>query len=168
MDAATSLLTYTQIQHALRIEFGRARRHSLPLSCLAIAIDGIDHLRAVHGGAARDDVIVRTVRRLQPQVRLSDVVGHYQDHLVVLLPHSGIEGARAVAERFLVAVRSEPFPVAWTPQQLTASVGVAAFERQATIFYDSVLKSAESALAQAVAAGGDQVVVASGNSPAQS
>jgi diguanylate cyclase len=157
--AALTLLTYSQFQHALRIEFGRARRHGFPLSCVILTPDGIDAIRECHGVAARDQVLSRWITRLKSQARASDLLGHYQDRLALLLPHAPIDGARAVAERFIEVVRGERFTFGGTPRTLTASAGVALLESRTTLFFDSLFKAAEAALGQAVAAGGNRVVV---------
>jgi len=157
--AALTLLTYAQFHHALRIEFGRARRHGFPLSCVILTPDAIDAIRECHGVEARDQVLSRWVARLRTQARSSDLLGHYQDRLALLLPHATLDGARAVAERFLEVVRGERFSFGGTVRTLTASAGVALLESRTTLFFDSLFKSAELALGQALAAGGNRVVV---------
>ena len=159
--AASMLLTYAQFQHALRIEFGRARRYDFPLSCIILAPDGIEAIRECHGVSARDQVLSRWVERLQKQARASDLLGHYQDRLALLLPHATLDGARAVAERFQLLVRGEAFCFDGVDRTLTASAGVAVLESRTTLFFDSLFKSAELALSHALAAGGNQVVVGS-------
>ena len=158
------LLSYTQFQSALRIEFGRARRYGFPLSCLVVAIDGLADLRDRHGVEARDEVLSRQVSVLKAQLRSSDFVGQFQDRLTLLLPHATSVGARAVAERFQAAARVEPFNFGGEPRTVTASVGIATLESRATLFFDSLFKSAEQAVSQALAAGAECIVVAaSGN-----
>lgn len=157
--AALTLLTYAQFQHALRIEFGRARRYDFPLCCIILMPDGIEAIRECHGVAARDMVLSRSVDRLQKQARASDLLGHYQDRLALLLPHATLDGARAVAERFQNVIRGERFSFDGVSRTLTASAGVAVLESRTTLFFDSLFKSAELALSHAVAAGGNQVVV---------
>lgn len=156
------LLTYAQFQSALRIEFGRARRYGIPLSCVLFGVDRLDELRDAVGVGARDQVMARLVVLLQGQVRGSDLIAHYNDRLVLLLPHTAAVGARAVAERFLAAVRGEAFAFEGSQRRFTAAAGIAVLESKATLFFDSLQKSAESALTQATAGGGDRVVIAGG------
>jgi len=163
MDASGAhapLLTYPQLQNLLRIEFARARRYSFPLSCLLAQIDGLDRLRDVHGSGFRDDVLQRAVRAAQAHTRTSDTIGVYQDRVALLLPHTPLSGAHRVAERLRAAVAQEAFRVGGVELHVTVSVGLAGFHDRSTIFFDSVLKAAEGALAQAVAGGGDRVETA--------
>ncbi|MBM4015952.1 MAG: GGDEF domain-containing protein [Planctomycetes bacterium] len=158
-----SLLSYTQFQHVLKAEFGRARRYGVPLACVVLAIDRLDALRDAGGVVARDQVLARIIGRLQGQVRGCDVLAHWGDRLVALLPQTAVEGACAVAERFRSVVASESFTFEGTARRLTASAGVAVVESKSTLFFDSLPKAAESAAQQAVAAGGDRSVIAAGN-----
>lgn len=153
-----ALLTYAQFQNALRIEFGRARRYAFPLSCVVVSLDGWARLRERAGADARDAVIRGVLERIQPQLRASDLVASYHDRLVLLLPHAGVEGACAAAERLLARIRGAPFDAAGERLSLAASIGVATLDPRATIFYDSLVKSAEAASEQAARSGGNQVV----------
>ncbi len=160
-SSGTPLLSYAQFQNALRIEFGRARRYGLPLSCLAVGLDGLEPLRDKHGGAVRDEAFAFLVAAIQTHLRGSDLLGHYNDRLALLLPHAGMEGACAVSERILAQVAMQPFHLAGESVSLTASIGVASLESRSTIFFDSLAKSAEAAAQQAAAAGGGRIVRAS-------
>ncbi|MSR46539.1 MAG: GGDEF domain-containing protein [Planctomycetes bacterium] len=156
------LLTAVQFQNALRIEFGRARRHGFQLSCALIGVDQLDQVRDVHGIDARDQVLARCVARLQAQIRASDLIAQFGDRLALLLPHANSDGARAVAERFRLSICQEPFRFEQESLKLTASAGIATLQSRATLFFDSLQKSAEAALKMALQAGGDRVEIASG------
>jgi diguanylate cyclase (GGDEF)-like protein len=165
--AQAPLLTYPQLQNLLRIEFARARRYSYPLSCLVAQVDGIERLRETHGSAFRDEVLSRVVRAIQGQTRTSDSIGLFQERIALIFPHTDVAAARAVAERLREVVARESFRAGSVELRVTLSVGIAAFHERGTIFFDSVLKAAEGALAQALAAGGDQVQIAlAGGGPA--
>jgi diguanylate cyclase (GGDEF)-like protein len=156
-SAQAPLLTYPQLQNLLRIEFARARRYSYPLSCLVGQVDGLDRMREVHGSAFRDEVLRRVVRSMHAQKRASDSLGLYQERLALLLPHTPMAGAHAVAQRLRESIARESFKAGATELRVTLSVGLAAFQERGTIFFDSVLKAAEAALAQAVSSGGDRI-----------
>jgi diguanylate cyclase (GGDEF)-like protein len=159
--AQLPLLTYPQLQNALKTEFARARRYSYPLCCLALQIDGLDRIRDVHGSAPRDQILARVVLLLQTQTRASDSVGLYHDRIALILPHTDVSGAQALAGRIREKIRSEAFKVGAKELHLTLSQGLSTFAERTTIFYDSILKTAESALQAAIASGGDRLEVAS-------
>ncbi len=163
MDASLAqlpLLTGAQLQNVLRIEFARARRYSFPLSCMAVLIDGLDRLREVHGSGLHDEVLRRILQTARGQSRTSDAAGFYQDRLVLILPHTAAEGAMAAALRLREAVAAEAFHTERADLRVTVSIGLSTFHDRGTIFYDSILKAAEAAVAAAHAKGGDRIEAA--------
>jgi diguanylate cyclase (GGDEF)-like protein len=163
MASGPPLLTHTQFHHALKVEFGRARRYGVPLGCVAITLDRIGALRDELGAAARDQVLSRVLGKLLGQARSCDVFAQWGERVMVLLPHTTAEGARAVAERFRAAVASESFSFEGVARRFTASAGVAVLESKATLFFDSLPKAAETALQSALQAGGDCIAFGAGN-----
>ena len=53
-EGGRSLFSVAQIQHVLRIEFGRAQRYRYPLVCLVLSIDQLGALRDRHGYDAKE------------------------------------------------------------------------------------------------------------------
>jgi diguanylate cyclase (GGDEF)-like protein len=100
------------------------------------------------------------IRAIQTQARTSDALGLYQERIVLILPHTPLSGATVVAARLREAAAREAFRAGDAELRITVSAGLAAFQEHGTIFFDSILKAAEAALAQAVAAGGDRVETA--------
>jgi len=160
MDGLGALLTYPQLQNTLRIEFARARRYSFPLCCLVLQVDGIDRIRDLHGSAPRDQALNHVVKMIQAQARASDSVALYQDRIAVVLPHTDAAGARSFADRVREQVRREVFRFGGKEIRFTVSIGLSNYAERTTIFYDSILKTAESALLAAATAGGDRIETA--------
>jgi len=100
------------------------------------------------------------VKLIQAQTRASDSIALFHDRLAAILPHTDAAGAHAFAERIREQVRRETFRVGGKEIRFTVSIGLSTFVERTTIFYDSILKTAESALAAATAAGGDRLEVA--------
>lgn len=147
---------------ALRAEFERAfllaRRHRHEMSCLAV---GIDHLQAIvarHGVAQGDDMLRRCAEIVQDQLRASDVVGRLDGSTFgVLLPFTGKEGAREVAERLRTRLGDLEIALESNPIKVAASFGLASFEagmRSASL----LLEEAEAGLFHARQHGGNRVV----------
>ncbi len=152
-----SLLTYTQLQNLLRIEFARARRYGYPLACLTLQVDRLDHLRDLYGVAAKREILESVVKLVQGQTRTSDAVASYADRVTLLLPHTDNEGANIIGARLMQKAGELAFRAGDRELAITVSVGIATFSERGSIFYDSVLKNAEQALARIVAAGGNGV-----------
>jgi PleD family two-component response regulator len=107
----------------------------------------------------------RTVQAIRGQTRGSDTIGVWHERIAVLLPHTTLEGALAAGERLRAAVAREPVRAGAADLRVTASAGLAAFQERGTIFFDSVLKAAEGALAEALTRGGDRLCVAGPPAP---
>ena len=158
MDAARPApLTYPQLQNLLRIEFARARRYELPLSCLAVQIDRLEHLRDLYGSGARELILGQVMRIVQGQTRVCDAMGRSGDRMVVVLPHTDAEGARVIGERLLKKVQSLSFEVAQRSLEVTVSVGISSYTDPDMIFFDALLKDAEQAVLEATGAGGNTI-----------
>lgn len=160
MDPPSVTLTYPQLQNLLRVEFARARRYDYPLCCMAVQVDRLDHLRDLYGSKAREMILSKVLKVVQGQSRASDAVGWTGDRIVVVLPHTDVDGARVVADRIRRKVGELPFEVNDRHLEVTISLGLAAFTDPDTIFFDALLKDAEKALADAMQRGGNTLVLA--------
>ena len=147
-----------QIRHLMRVEFSRAQRYGYPLSCLVLGCDRLDHLRDLHGIELKERVLDGFVELLVDQTRTCDYLGHLTgDRLLAVLPHTGREGAETVARRMLDAARARTFESAAGPVRVTLSVGLSHYEDDNTLFFDSLIAAAETAMARAAADGGDRM-----------
>jgi diguanylate cyclase (GGDEF)-like protein len=168
-ESGRSLYSVAQIQHVLRVEFGRAQRYRYPIVCLVIAIDQLGALRDQHGYEPKEHLFDRIVGLLTDATRASDFLGRTaDDRLLAVLPHTGREGARQLAARLFAQVRQLAFEPPLEGTRITLSIGaasnesgasgVAADEPAGMMFHDALIHAAESALAEASAAGGNQLV----------
>jgi diguanylate cyclase (GGDEF)-like protein len=124
-----------------------------------LLIDG-DNLRRYNdiGYAAGDEMIQRLSQTLQNQLRPTDFIARWRvgDEFLIVLPHTPLDHAVAVAERLCQVVQHASqtwvFPV-------TISLGVAAYPQHgATI--DELLAQAETSVDAAKTQGKNRVVVA--------
>src|SRR5881296_1475295 len=101
------LFSYPQVIHLLTVEFARARRYAYPLSCLLLRVDGLETLRDLHGYRARDLVRERAIALVRRESRSCDFLGRFpDDRLLVVLPHTDLEGALVLADRVRAALGS--------------------------------------------------------------
>ncbi len=168
-ESGRSLYSVAQIQHVLRVEFGRAQRYRYPIVCLVIAIDQLGALRDQHGYESKELVFDHIVDLLTDATRASDFLGRTaDDRLLAVLPHTGSEGARQLAARLFTQVRTLAFEAPLEGTRITLSIGAASndsgpagsatSESAGMMFHDALIQAAESALAEASAAGGNQLV----------
>ncbi len=158
-DSEAGLFSYSQILHLLKVEFSRARRYEYPLTCALFQIDRLDHLKDIYGYKIRDQIEERVVSIVHQLSRSSDFLGKVGERMVVILPHSDAEGVRVLMTRVQERLRDFAFEVDGRPVQVSLSVGIATYQRQNTLFFDAVLKNAESALESVVQRGGNAAAV---------
>ncbi|HWS85570.1 MAG TPA: diguanylate cyclase [Pyrinomonadaceae bacterium] len=125
-DALTGLLNRYGLHRALQRELSEARRYSRPLSCLLIDIDFFKAVNDTYGHAAGDTALRQAARVIADSVRGSDVVCRYGgEEFLVLAPETGLEGARALAEKIRQSFSARLFGDAGRVFPLTLSAGVA-------------------------------------------
>jgi diguanylate cyclase (GGDEF)-like protein len=156
-DPLTGLVSRVALLHALPREVEIARRYQTQLSVLLIDADGLAGLNEAHGRGAGDAFLREVAKRLQKAVRAADLVGRFGgDELVVLLPMTPANQARATAKRLLRLLR-EP---AITPATTTFTVAVATLQSQVDEDALSLLDRLDRALLDGKAQGGDVIVAA--------
>jgi two-component system, cell cycle response regulator len=152
-----TLFSVAQIQHVLRIEFGRAQRHRYPLVCLLISIDQLGPLRDRHGYEAKEGIFETVVGLLSDVTRSSDFLGRMaDDRIMAVIPHTTKDGATRLAERLTAKARAMQLEPPLPRETITLSCGSSTSERGEVLYYDALLAAAESALGEAQAQGGDR------------
>ena len=142
-------------------EMRQAHRSGLPLSLLIADIDHFKRINDSRGHAAGDEALKRFVLALGDALRPGDLIGRYGgEEFVVLLPHTTLEEAVAVAERLRRRVAAQEMGPEGDPFRMTASFGVAAVEPGDSGGIDAALRTADSALYRAKAEGRNRVVAA--------
>ncbi|MBV8855835.1 MAG: diguanylate cyclase [Acidobacteria bacterium] len=125
-DALTGLLNRYGLHRALQRELAEARRYARPLSCLLIDIDFFKAVNDTYGHAVGDTALAQAARVIAESVRGSDVVCRYGgEEFLILAPETGLEGARALADKIRLAFSARLFGDAGRVFPLTLSAGVA-------------------------------------------
>lgn len=129
-DPLTGLFNRRGLDERLIEEFARARRYGAPLSLIMIDIDHFKRVNDRHGHAVGDLAIGHVAKLLTRGRRASDITARYGgEELVLLLPHTPLEGAMSLAERLRYQVELTPYKAGGADDHLTASFGVAIYER---------------------------------------
>jgi diguanylate cyclase (GGDEF)-like protein len=129
-DPLTGLFNRRGLEERLIEEFARARRYGAPLSLIMIDIDHFKRVNDVHGHAIGDLAIGHVAKLLTKGRRASDISARYGgEELVLLLPHTPLEGAVSLAERLRQQIELTPYRAGGMDDHLTASLGVAVYER---------------------------------------
>ncbi|MEJ2133418.1 MAG: sensor domain-containing diguanylate cyclase, partial [Gammaproteobacteria bacterium] len=160
-DDLTKLYNYRFFQDHLPREVKRAKRTKQPFSLILIDIDDFKQLNDRYGHAVGDTVLRRIAVVMQGVVRETDFLARYGgEEFALLVSHTDVDGAGALAEKIRMAVAEERFPVPGGQKsagvQVTVSIGVAAFRGDAKKLFND----ADRELYQAKEAGKDCVRVA--------
>ncbi len=159
-DALTGLSNRRHFSQAAAREFARAVRHKLQLSAIMLDIDHFRQVNERYGHAAGDAVLVGVAAVCKRNVRSIDVAARYGgEDLCFLLPDTGIEGARTLAERLRQAILSLRFDSGGGQFSVTVSLGVTC-RNEADSSIETLLKRADDALYVAKREGRNRAVVA--------
>ena len=125
-DPLTGLHNRRHFGERFESEWGRARRFRTPLS---VALLDVDHFKAVNdtfSHAVGDEVLKALAGLLRENTRAVDTVARFGgEEFVLLLPETGLAGARAACESVRLAVQAHPWNEIHPGLSVTLSVGVA-------------------------------------------
>ena len=152
-DGLTGLPNRLRLEDRLQQAIAQASRRHEPLDLLFIDLDRFKPINDSHGHAVGDQVLCEVARRLQTQLRASDLVARLGgDEFVVLLTTLAThEDCLAVADKLMLAL-AEPMQIGALTLQVGASMGVARYPEMGNTAAE-LLRSADAAMYQAKQAG---------------
>lgn len=158
-DPLTGLANRRAFNQTLGQRFAEAERHGGDIAVLMIDLDGFKGLNDHCGHPAGDRMLVMAARAVEGNCRQSDVAGRFGgDEFVVVLPSTGLEFARSIAERIR---RDFEQAAAVACRELehegvvTMSAGLATMRGSGSTGVDQLVARADAAL-YAAKAGGKQ------------
>ena len=160
-DPVSGCLNQRGFDQQMRRETERAFREGNELGVVVIDIDRFSKVNERIGRFAADKVLRDFGRLLRDTARTWDSVGRpTDDQFVILVPESGLAGAREVASRVKDALAAREFRAADVKIKLRVSMGVAANKMVEANVDRDLLSRAEEALERAKMNGGDRIEVA--------
>ena len=152
-DGLTGLSNRRAFGLRVTLEMSRAMRYGTPLSLLLLDVDHFKEYNDSFGHVAGDEVLRTLSQVLLIQGRETDFFARYGgEEFVIILPHTGSEGARILAERLCAAISG----TTWPTRPVTASIGVATLLPDMTT-EDDLVSAADRALYAAKTAGRNRV-----------
>lgn len=165
-DALTGALSRRAFRHEADRAIALARRHGQDLACLMLDLDHFKSINDRHGHATGDRALRACVAACRGALRGSDAIGRMGgEEFAVLLPMTRPSGAREVAERVRHAIAATRIESPLGPIAITASIGLAVFDRDMADT-DELLAHADEALLRAKRGGRNRVVIAARRSDA--
>jgi diguanylate cyclase (GGDEF)-like protein len=159
-DAVTGLRTRRFVGELLAIEVLRATRYKTPLSVVMCDLDHFKLINDSFGHPAGDAVLAGCCEVIRDTLRETDIGGRWGgEEFLLVLPHTDLDGAVALAERVRRAIEEREFEVgAAAPHPVTVSIGVAALAERQTV--EALVMAADEALYEAKGSGRNRVVIA--------
>ena len=140
------------LDHRLQEEFERARRYSLSFSLVLLDV-------GPPGAEAAEPALADAAERLRHQLRLPDFVSRYSGgEFAIVLPETGLDGARRSVARMREQLVSRPLDTAIADPAFSA--GIVTYPHPAVSQADDMFALVEAALARGKAQVGERVGVA--------
>ncbi|WP_298951305.1 PleD family two-component system response regulator [uncultured Methylobacterium sp.] len=161
-DGLTGLHNRRYLDSHLAGVFAEPALRGRPVSLLLLDIDRFKSINDRFGHDAGDEVLRDFADRIRAHTRGIDVVARFGgEEIVVVVPDTGLDGARQVAERIRERVETVPFAIhrGTRSVDVTVSIGVATRQPGDTSALD-LMKRADTALYRAKEDGRNRVVAA--------
>jgi two-component system chemotaxis response regulator CheY len=160
-DAATGLLNRRAIMEHAEAEWQRAQREKRPLSLVVMDVDKLKDINDTYGHLVGDQALIQMADMMHHGMRRYDWVGRWGgDEFLLVLPGSGLQEAREVADRLRLKFKQKKIRLKGGQEiELHVSLGVASQADHGTDALQSMLARADRALYKAKASGRDQVEV---------
>jgi len=159
-DALTGLATFRVLRDRLSSEVARSDRTGEPFAVLFVDLDNFKQVNDQFGHEAGNEILRRAALECGSHMRHTDLAARYGgDEFVMVLVHTGAEGAVGVAEKVRSGVEGMGRRVGYPAGLVTVSIGVAEFAPGRGPAAEDVLVAADRALYRAKAAGRNQVAM---------
>ena len=123
-DPLTGLANWRDLLNVFERETNRSRRTGRTIAFLLLDVDGLKKINAAYGHLVGSRALVGS-QILGAQCRRIDIAGRFGgDEFGVILPETGIEGARQFSRRIRERIASDS-----QQPQLSVSVGIAVYPR---------------------------------------
>lgn len=148
VDGLTGVYNRRYLDMRLKEELDRSRRHGNSFSLLILDIDHFKTINDRHGHLCGDYVLRDLARKLQQQLRTTDIIGRYGgEEFCCLLPETSLQQALIFAERCRDKIAKELFSCDGQTIRITISLG--ATEQQDGDTLEGIVRRADVALYEA-------------------
>lgn len=157
-DELTGCLSRRYLMERLGNELERARRYQRLLGVVMFDIDDFKQLNDAYGHTVGDEALRLIGWTLRRSLRSSDVVGRYGgDEFLIVLPETGQEGTRQLAERIREDVSREPRNLRDVSVRLSVSGGMVGYPDAGVTAVEQLVERADQALYRAKALGRNRI-----------
>jgi diguanylate cyclase (GGDEF)-like protein/PAS domain S-box-containing protein len=158
-DSLTKVHNRRYFYELAQKELERSRRYHNPLSIIMLDIDHFKKVNDRYGHGVGDQVLIEFVKRVQKELRSSDIFARYGgEEFVILVVESDLEKAFQAAERIREKVNANPFEISGFEPIISISLGVAEMDEN-TQSLDLLMDCADKAMYEAKQSGRNRVCV---------
>jgi len=158
IDTLTHLYNLRALKQRFSEELARAGRYQNSLVVLFLDLDGFKSVNDTYGHLMGDYVLRETAHIIRDTIRTSDIPGRYGgEEFVVIMVNADAASCMASAERICRAIREFNFEMNEIRIQNKISIGLAEFPIDGQSM-EELIQCADTAMYEAKARGGDQVV----------
>jgi diguanylate cyclase (GGDEF)-like protein len=156
-DSLTGALNRRYFFERGQNELERALRYGHEMSMLILDIDHFKQVNDRFGHQAGDFVLGQLAEMAEQSIRSTDLLGRYGgEEFIMILPETGLDEARAVAERMRQRVEGHTFVFDQQAIQITISIGISSWTNP-DIELDDLISRADRSLYAAKDAGRNRV-----------
>ncbi|MCP5005487.1 MAG: diguanylate cyclase [Planctomycetes bacterium] len=159
-DELTGLHNRRYLTEILEREFCLTSRNNTDLACILFDIDFFKKINDTLGHPFGDMVLQGISSCLKRETRKTDILfRHGGEEFIILLPTTGIDGARVTAEKIRAACEALTHSDGRNTAAVTVSLGVASINSNHPSSGNELIEFADKALYQAKAEGRNRVIV---------
>ena len=160
-DSLTGLPNRRAIEDWAFRQLSAASRHNFPLWVVMLDLDNFKCVNDTYGHEAGDIVLKRFADVLRTNMRTSNLCGRMGgEEFVIVITHTDRQGIETVIERIRHQFQAETFDFEGSSVKVTASFGVAGFEKGKTLEFSQLVRLADGALYAAKRAGRNRIAFA--------
>ena len=159
IDATTELFNRRHFNRQLHVTLRDAARRSETTALLLIDIDHFKLFNDRYGHLAGDDCLHQVAQAMAGAIRRPrDTAARYGgEEFAVILPATGLDGARHIADHVLAAIRSLGVDHGASPTASTVTVSIGVATGKPGTRYEALIRASDDALYAAKREGRDRV-----------
>jgi diguanylate cyclase (GGDEF)-like protein len=160
-DALTKLYNYGYLRLRLEEEINRAQRYKKDMiSFIMLDLDNFKSINDTYGHIFGNQILIKVAELIKNTVRKCDIPARYGgDEFAILMPESGIHGARQLTQRLQKEITDLKFTIGKETISITASIGISTFPVEKIIDSENIIVEADHALFVAKSKGENEVAV---------
>jgi diguanylate cyclase (GGDEF)-like protein len=146
-DPLTELHNRRHMMETLEAEFDRSSRVGSPFSLLMVDLDHFKMVNDTYGHQLGDKVLQSIAWEIKGALRQYDSAARFGgEEFALLLPETGLDGAKLVAERLRQAISALAFTGPLSALKISVSIGVATIPHSRVHSISDLIRAADDAL----------------------